>query len=419
MKVYFVPHYLYTHFQYFDTLKNALIEKKISVKFFYVVTDKLVHDGNFEYLNRIHSNNIIRPNLFITSNNSNIFYRVNKLIKHLINFIVLKNKLLKDLPDLVILGTDTGGISIRMVQHVCKKYNIPIVVAQSVLFLPTKERLELKSNYSNLILNFLDMLGFRKIFTYIGEIPGMYYEDNYVFCIGDSSKRIMEAFGKNPKYIYKIGNPFYDTLKNKTNSNINKKLLSHNKFTNNKVITYFTEMIQEVNGEDYFDKVNSVIKSVFDNLDFDITVIIKPHPRENEYFIKKLINHFKGVRYFVDLKTESNTLISESILSIAHNSTILFNALIINKPIISINFINNDSFLKFPKIFLVESHYDLYNLVNKILFDDNFKYLIRKEIYCWKINNISHSEDHSSTRHAVDAILTIYKQHKTMIDEYC
>lgn len=411
MKVLIIPYYLYTHYQTFKVLSEELESYNISVKFFYIRGVKSIDEYNKIYLDQIPPDKLVQPKTINLGTKTDIFSRSIRLIKYLYNFYEVKLKLYSESPDLIILGSDAGGIYIRKVQEILQKRNIPIVVLQGVMFLPIKERKELEINYSQFTKKVFDILGLRKVFTNICDVPGMYLPNNYIFALGKTSKSIFESFGKKPCLIFETGNPSNDQIKiaikdkcGNNNSEI-KELLKID--TRHQYVIYFTEMIQEINGEAYFDDFNIFLKEICDKLPKDIFLVIKPHPRENEYTIKKLSRLFKGDKYRFIYNADNNALIYSSLLSVAHTSTVLFNAILLNKPILSINFNKTNCFYQFPENVVVKNKEEFLFFINSFLNNKEFKQNILKYLMIWKENNIYNSRTFDSTIQTAKAVISI------------
>ncbi len=417
MKALIVPHYLYTHYQAFKNLADELESNNVTVKYFYIRGQEFIDNYNEKYFNFIKSEKFVLPPTLSLGLKTDFINRIIRLIKYLYNFYIIKLYLYRESPDVIILGSDTGGVYIRKIQEIVKKMNIPVVILQCVMFLPVHERKELAMNYSNLTKKILSIFGLFKVFTFAGDVPGTYLSSNYVLALGDGSKKIIQSFGKESCRIIKTGNPAYDPIKYIVkNKNSDGWIKSHLGLKlNQKFLIYFTEMVQEVYGEKYLHNLNVFLKNTLDSLPADILVIIKPHPRESANVVENIKILFSDNRYQIIYDVDNNALIKSSLFCIAHNSTVLFNAILMNKPIISINFKKSDNFYQFPKCAIVRNERAMQKWINRYFLDIKFEQEIIEKLIQWKEKNIDYSNNISSSIKATNAIISILKK----TNEYC
>jgi len=411
MEIFIVPYYLYTHYDVYEIIINELETRCVSAKYFNISGDVNLDKINKKYLNLIEKDKIIDVKTLKLSNKTDVLSRILNFLKYLFNFYHIKRQLLKKKPGLVIIGSDSGGVYIRRVQEICQKNKIPIIIIQSVLFLPVNERQELTVYYPKIVHMLLKILNLHRTFTYIGDIPGAYLEDSYVFVHGQTSKEIIQSLDKNPNRIIVTGNPVFDLLQNSKSLN-SKDELEYIKSLglppNSKYIIYFTEMIHELYGDKYLEDLNLELRYIFDRLFENFYVIIKFHPRENVQNRLNIRNQFNSAKYrFLD--DADDKLIISSELCIAHHSAILNNAILLKKPILSINLTGHKSIMKFPGEVIVRKIEDIENKLNKILKEPSYNATICNLLYDWVKDNYANFNEGISTKKTVDSIMKIIR----------
>lgn len=412
MKVLIVPYYLYTHYDVYQIIINELESRLVEIKYFYISDDEYCDKINEKYLNLIHQDKIIILKTLKRKKNNNVVSRIISFIKYLYNFYCINKNLLKQKPDLVIIGSDSGGVHIRRIQEICQKNKIPIVILQTVLFLPINKRQELIVYYPKIVHLILKILNLHRAFTYIGDVLGTYLKDSYVFVLGQTSKEIIQSFGKDPNRIIVTGNPAFDLLRNPKSFN-SKDDLEYIKSLglpqNSKYIIYFTETIHELYGDKYLDDLNLDLRYIFDKLPESIYVIIKFHPRENIQKRLNIRNQFNSEKYRILDDADNDKLILSSELCIAHHSAILNNAILLKKPILSINLNSSKNILKFPDEVIIDKIINIEYIINKILNERLFSASICNLLDSWINDNFAYFNEGISTKKTVDSIMNIIR----------
>lgn len=412
MKVLIIPYCFYTHYNAYSLISQELNSRNINVKYFYISGLPFFDQLNKEYLKIINKKNLINVNTYTLSDKTNYLIRLNNFLKYLLNFYIIKRKLLVENPDLIIIGSDTGGVYIRWVQEICQKKKITIFILQTVLFKPVEGRSNLATYFPKFVNILLKLLKIHRTFNYSGEIPGMYIKNSYVFVLGNTSKRIIQSFGKESKRIFTTGNPEFDFIK-KNNTECCEDKINYLKSLGipekAKFIIYFTETIQTVYGDGYLEELNKKLKLIFDRLTENFYVIIKFHPRETSFDKIKIRTNFQSRKYiFLDF-ADNNKLISNSELCISHYSTILFNSILLGKPIISINLIDPEIFIKFPKQVTIDKIEEFEGKMYKTLFDKEYRKHINELLQLFIIDNFSNAYEGTCTKNIVDTIVQVVR----------
>lgn len=114
--------------------------------------------------------------------------------------------LIRSRPDVLLLTSDLGGVSVRFIQLVASRLGIPIITIQSTLFLRVAEREDLKFELKPRWIHRLLSKGiFKKLFLYFGEVPGSFLAHSHVAVQDDEIRRICIEFGKKPSHVVVFG----------------------------------------------------------------------------------------------------------------------------------------------------------------------------------------------------------------------
>lgn len=171
---------------------------------------------------------------------------------------------------------------------------------------------------------------------------GEYMKTSIISVPGQFVKEGLQNIGIEEGRIIITGNPAHDILvKMRKDSKIvaRKELSAIADFKMPKsIIVFCTECIDEIYGEEYFDFLHEKLKCVFDKLPDNYVVIIKLHPREDKKNIEKLYSVFNNHRYILLKSCDTPLLLRSADLVIAHFSAIILEAILVEAPILRINF---------------------------------------------------------------------------------
>lgn len=409
MNVLIVPFTFYTHFDAFRLIHEELKTRKNNVKYFYIAENLFFKKLNQKYLDFIDRNDLIEVKIMELSGDIGLVTRSINFLKYLINFRTIAKKFIEQNPDVVVLGSDLGGIYIRKIQEICKKKNIVVIIIQTVLFLPNNDRKELSTYFPSLVHFILEYLKLHKIFTFSSDVPGMYLESSHVFALGKTSKEIVESFGKGAKYVHSMGNPGFDIVSSKKFT-----LLTENNIKNlmkippkAKYIVYFTETIQAVYGYKYLTDLHANLRSVFDDLNEMFFIIIKFHPRETDNDRVLIRNQFTGEKYrFID-DIDITYLSYYSEICLAHMSAVILQPILVNKPILNININNSESIIKFPEDTYAFTIQEFRDKLNRILTDESYKEYIINILRDYINANFENAFEGGSTQKVCNKIMEI------------
>ena len=109
------------------------------------------------------------------------------------------------------------------------------------------------------------------------------------------------------------------------------------------------------------------IRSIHNSLPRGIKLMVKLHPNHVEKPYLKTLGNLKNIILIGNNETvDVNDLVNRSKIVIGQSSTIIIQAIILDKPVITINFSGNVDFLGFKEIPFVTNIKDLTNIMNEI-----------------------------------------------------
>lgn len=134
-------------------------------------------------------------------------WRAARAFALLLHFARTALLLLRWRPDLIVLTSDLGGVSVRFLQLVARRLGIVIVTIQTTLFLRVTERKDLKFELRPRWLHKLLSRGvFKRLFLYFGEIPGSFLPESFLAVQDEEIRDICVEMGpKDPDRVAVLG----------------------------------------------------------------------------------------------------------------------------------------------------------------------------------------------------------------------
>ncbi|MEK6973635.1 MAG: CDP-glycerol glycerophosphotransferase family protein [Nanoarchaeota archaeon] len=223
-------------------------------------------------------------------------------------------------------------------------------------------------------------------------------------CWGKTSKKALISYGGNEKKIVITGCPRYDSLIKKQGFRSKEEIYAlFNLKPEDKIIVYATNVMPEQ-------------ELMFTNLaracnELNIKLVLALHPADKEEFYKNICS--KNNWSLLVNKDFSNlfSLISYSELLITKASTVAIEAMIIGKPIVTMNFTTAPDRLPFAKLGAAIGVYkpeDLKSVISGILNDESTRKKLMKHAEAFLIDYI-YSLDGRSTERVVKLIKGLIK----------
>jgi len=387
-----VPHSFH-HMDYLDKLYNYLKQRNIEVIYFFYFNKKMIN-----YCIKNNKKYYVIDNIILKK--LRLILKPYILLKFSRNIVrIIKNNNIK----LIILTKDSNTYYNLIVKAAikCRIYSLliqpTIIVPEHYLNLIRLKNINsiIKKNTLKSILKNIVKKVFNKIYNPILKKLGLLYNGNILF--GQGNAQILAVINKYSRDLlveYKVkkiiritGSLHYDDSLKVIKKDKTKILDKYNLKKNGKRFVLFisqplyTRNITHLSLNDYLKHIQKIfneLKEFYNKKNEKFIFLIKIHPLENiddykKFFIDQNIKIFQ--------KADNYELIKISDLCIGFYSTVLQNAIIIGKPVISLNIFNLDiirigknviglkktinSWEKFHKI-LEEIHQNKYNLLENI-----------------------------------------------------
>jgi hypothetical protein len=186
--------------------------------------------------------------------------------------------------------------------------------------------------------------------------PSHDFQPDKIFLMDNYAKNEMEKIGFDSAKLIVTGHPYFDLIDGYYKKNLKKRKINKFKKENgislsDKLIVFASEPLDMTYGKKgqkeyywgYTEKtiikvlLDELKKMVFENK-IGLTLVLKPHPRENEDEIVRLVNNESNLNFKVKIYKKCNTwdLIMASDLVCGMSSMFLIESVILGRPVMSI-----------------------------------------------------------------------------------
>ena len=250
-------------------------------------------------------------------------------------------------PDMVIVTSDLGNMHIRLALEYCAILNIPILIYYSYEVPLERTYATLQQTIVHLFSKYFGKLLYRFRFPLIRFIRGRYFlrETIGTFALNaliatpfKSNREKLEKGGVGTDRIILIRHPECAIEGTKRETILQSLGLREG----SRIITFFTECIQDVYGLEYVKNLHRTLGGIFQKLssESNIVFIIKPHPREiptyqNDFHLPDQNVIGRKILFAKNLSVRDAIEISD--ICIAHYSRTLITAILRKKLVLSIN----------------------------------------------------------------------------------
>lgn len=332
MKVWFVPNYLYLSLPLFEKISAELRNAETNIIYLPGNSNKGVN-VNEKILAKKHFMRI--PVRQVVKDKNSFIFMIKLVVYSIFNFILI-NKLVKnEKPSIVIVGSDVGPLNVRFLLGICDSQKIPIyIIYNTDVTLYSNKPLYLRKKLILLLSKFKFFIYLRAVF-FKRELPGFFAVESILYVLSDNVREILSQKGISPERIKVVGELFFS--ENSRNNMIYNELTIPE---SSRVISFYTECIEGVYGDDYAIWFYNELHSIFSQLPENITIILKIHPREDKY-TDYILKTFSDDRFRVVNSYSAEEVLLLSDLVIAHYSKILITSAIMGKRLLSINWMND------------------------------------------------------------------------------
>lgn len=251
-------------------------------------------------------------------------WRIARAIALLVYFVRTAWLAWRTRPELIVLTTDLGGISVRFLQLCAVRLGLVIVTIQATLFLRVEEREDLKYELRPRWLNSLLSRGvLRRLFLYFGEVPGSFLPQSYLAVQDDEIGTICMAMGRKPAdRIQVIGSLQAAAIR-----------AARRPRRSRPRVLLLTECMGERFGEAMAMRYVDWLHAVAVGLSARAEVTVRFHPRESEDFRQRLQERF-GTLFVADTAADAIGAAGRADVIVGAFSMLMFDAQSAGVPVV-------------------------------------------------------------------------------------
>jgi hypothetical protein len=348
MEIWFVPNYFYLNLPYYEQIAREVQDDSIH----FALLSLPGHTGHQEealygssYFKARGFTLLQHPLVLVPNYRSGLLPKLKLLAATMRNFFTLRKVIRNGAPDLVIVGSDTGPLNVRLFLGWCTYFRIPVSIVYATDFTLAGGRSRNSPLYRK-IAHYCSRalpLVFLRALIFSGEVPGSYALNSKVFVMSESVRRKLISQGISPERLYITGLPA-EVVPGDDQGRLaaRESLLEElNIDKHSRLVILFTECIQYVYGEEYALSFYTKICQVFNELPDDIIVLIKLHPRESREVGQAIEGTFSASRFKVLRDVDAGNLFAIADLCLAHFSRVLIEAAVRKIRFLSINWVND------------------------------------------------------------------------------
>lgn len=285
-------------------------------------------------------------------------YFTYRLEGHVRDYVSIKMMIEKEHPKMFIFPGESGELSYIFFK-VCRENNIPCIGIQHGTL-----------GYSSVVIH--------KKEEFDATMPESLPTPNFLLLYGRYYMELLSKKGNYPLHKIKIiGNVRFDSYKNKPGTK-NALLKKYNVKKKRPVMLFITQILPFPSEEEI---INRAIFNAAKKLGFEL--IVKLHPGEKDDSPYRKMASEIGVPINILLTAATNELVYISDLMIGFESTLNYEAMIYNIPIININFGKRKNWLHFVDkgaAFPVTSPEQVIPAIHKVMYDSHTRLLLEKNM---------------------------------------
>jgi hypothetical protein len=227
--------------------------------------------------------------------------------------------LLRWRPDVILMTSDLGGVSVRFLQTVGARLGVLLVTLQTTLFMRVAERKDLVWQVRPAWLHRLQAMKiFVRLFLYFGEVPGSFRADSLVLVQNEEIRDVCVAFSKPPERVRIVGS-LQSSLIAERRTALGPRLHAGIR------VLFLTECIEERFGHERATEDLEMLKDLVGRLPPGSQLVVRFHPRESERFRAALRHRLGGVCE-IDASPDPTLMIAWADVAVGSFSMLLFDA---------------------------------------------------------------------------------------------
>lgn len=321
------PYHLYTHRKEFERLFVAMHERGWLVDVCLPFTEKSTllsmadSARQLPYVAEVHD---LTPHRLIAWPGETLA-RAGRALALLIYFVRAGLLLWRQRPDVLLLTSDLGGVSVRFLQLICRRWSIPIVTLQTTLFLKVAEREDLKFEFRPRWLNHLLSKGvFKQLFLFFGDVPGTFLPQSYLAVQDEEIQSVCHEFGKPWDRMIVVGS-LQQAMIVEMRRQLTHRDVSAPSEGRRPTILFLTECVEERFGIDMARRHLSWMRMLQASLGGACDLMLRFHPRESQSYRAAALAEL-GDAFVLDLYADPTVSVARADVVIGAFSMLLFDA---------------------------------------------------------------------------------------------
>lgn len=417
MKVFFVPYYFYLHYESFRRVIGSLNRSGADAFLLYVPGNPF-QDRLSSELDQIRRNGcpfLELPLRWMGWSGPGFLARSTRVPGLVLNRKIIETFLRKGKPDLVVVGSDLGGVYIRLLLDACRRQQIPVMILATSFCGPSAAD-SVANNHPTIpgfAKLFLRALGLGEVALFDHWLIGSFLTKAPIAVPGEAVKKQLVAQGISPDRFFITGDPAHDRIFERLLEPAEelKRAVCHRLgwSADRHLIVYCTEVIHELYGMAYLERINAWLAQTFDTLPPECGVLIKLHPREKPEIAARFGAAFRGERYRIVADHDLHELLRVADLCIGHFSKAMVDAILMGVLVATIDLQNDESHVLLDKsyrLLRVESEEELGPKLRSLLFDPRVREAAAEQLAVWR-RDFANRIDGQSSQRTADLIRTL------------
>lgn len=417
MKIFFAPYRFYLHYESFRRVIGSLNRSGVDAFLLYVPGNPVQEQVNSEVgqIRRDGCPFLELPLRWMGWYGSGFWARSSRVPGLVLNRGIVETFLRKEKPDLVVVGSDLGGMYVRLLLEACRRQQIPVMILATSFFGPSAAHSGANNHPTipRLAEVFLRALGLGEVALFNHWLIGSFLTKAPIAVPGEAVKRQFVTRGMSPDRLFITGDPAHDRIFERLLEPAEeiKRAVCHRLgwSADRHLIVYCSQPIHEIYGMAYLERLNEWLARTFDTLPPECGVLIKLHPREKPETAARFGAVFSGERYRIVANHDLHELLRVADLCIGHFSKALVDAILMGVLVATIDLQNDESRALLDKSYQflrVESEEELGPKLRSLLFDPRVREAAAEQLSVWR-RDFANRIDGQSAQRTADLIRTL------------
>jgi hypothetical protein len=410
MKVLFAPYYFYLHYESFRRVAACLNRSGIDAAILHMPCNAFNENLRFG-MERIRTDGCPVRQLRLCDlgwKGSSSIARMSRFPNLLINRKKIRAFLQVERPRLVVVGSDLGGLYVRLLLSCCREAGIQTMILASSASGPPANDSEAGQtiSVSRTIKAILQLLDLDRVALFDQWKIGSFNTEAPIAVPGKTLKEELLRDGVSEDRLFITGDPAHDAiyeLKQEHVAQIRRHICDQLDWPgSSRLIVYCTEVIHEMLGREYLVRLNVLLAEAFAALPADCRVVIKLHPRETSATEALFRQAFRRDRYLIRRDLDLLRLMRAAHLCIGHYSRTLIDSVLLGTPVACINLARDEKRMLFDSGFgeiRIDSEEDFHK-IRPLLEDKETRDVVEHKLRDWRSRYASVLDGESSNRNA-------------------